>query len=115
MINKVILVGHLTSDPEVRATSKGTYVANVGLATNSYMGKDEQGNAKEATEFHRLVIFGKTAEFAGQFATKGRLVYADGRLQTKDWVDKTGKERTTTEVIVDTLQLLGKKPQEVAA
>ena len=115
MVNKVILVGNLAADPEVKATPKGTYVANLRLATNTYAGKDDQGNAKEHTEFHRLVVFGKRAEFAGQYLHKGRLVFAEGRLQTSTWEDTAGQKRYRTEVIVDELEALGPKPQEVAA
>jgi single-strand DNA-binding protein len=115
MINKVILVGHLTADPETRATADGKYVTNMRVATNVYTGKDEAGNAKQATEFFKLVVFGKTAEFAGQYAAKGRLVYVEGRAQTNNWEDKTGAQRTTVEIIVDNFKLLGKKPEEVAA
>ncbi len=115
MINKVILIGNLAADPEVKATSKGTYIANLRLATNTYAGKDEDGNRKEQTEFHHLVVFGKQAEFAGQFLRKGRLLYADGRLKTTSWVDSAGQKHYRTEVVVDSLTLLGPKPQEVAA
>ncbi len=115
VVNKVILIGNLTADPEVRATQKGVYVANLRLATNTYTGKDEEGNRKEQTEYHTLVVFGKMAEFAGQYLRKGRLLYADGRLQTNSWEDSAGQKRKSTEVIVDTLTLLGPKPQEVAA
>src|SRR2546429_6267615 len=83
MINKVILVGNLAADPDVRATPKGVYVANLRLATNTYIGKDESGNAKQATEFHHLVLFGRQAEAAGEFLRKGRLVDGDGRPQTR--------------------------------
>ena len=116
MINKVILVGHLTADPDVRATPKGVYVANVRLATNTFMGKDEAGKAKQATEFHHLVLFGRQAEVAGEFLRKGRLLYAEGRLQTSSWDDaSTGVKKYRTEVIVDSMQMLGARPQEVAA
>ena len=116
MINKVILVGHLTADPEVRATPKGVYVGNMRLATNTYAGKDEAGNSKEHTEFHRLVVFGRQAEIAGQYLRKGRLLYVEGRLQTNSWDDATaGVKKYRTEVIVDTFQMVGGKPQEVAA
>lgn len=116
MINKVILVGNLTADPEVRATPKGVYVANLRLATNSYAGKDEAGNSKEHTEFHRLVLFGKQAEVAGEYLRKGRQIYVEGRLQTSSWDDAaTGTKKYRTEVVVDTLQMLGRKPEEVAA
>jgi single-strand DNA-binding protein len=115
MVNKVFLVGNLAADPDVKATPKGTYVANMRLATNSYAGKDDDGNAKEQTEFHNLVAFGKLAEFAGQYLHKGRLLYADGRVQTNSWQDTAGQKHSRTEVIVDTLKALGPKPQEAAA
>ncbi len=115
MVNKVFLVGNLAADPDVKATPKGTYVANMRLATNSYTGKDDDGNAREQTEFHNLVAFGKLAEFAGQYLHKGRLLYADGRVQTNSWQDTAGQTHSRTEVIVDTLKALGPKPQEAAA
>jgi single-strand DNA-binding protein len=115
LVNKVILIGNLAQDPEVKATQKGVYIANLVLATNTYTGKDEEGNSKEQTEFHRLVVFGKRAEFAGEYLRKGRLLYADGRLQTRSWDDDAGHKHFRTEVIVDSLTLLGPKPQEVAA
>jgi single-strand DNA-binding protein len=114
-VNKVILIGNLAADPEVKATPKGTYVANLRLATNTYLGKDEEGNRKEQTEFHQLVAFGKLAEFAGQYLHKGRLLYADGRLQTSSWQDTAGQKRFRTEVVVDSLELLGPRPREAAA
>ncbi|MDQ6900892.1 MAG: single-stranded DNA-binding protein [Candidatus Dormibacteraeota bacterium] len=115
MVNKVILIGNLAADPEVKATPNGTYIANLRLATNTYAGKDDEGNRKEQTEFHHLVVFGKQAEFAGQYLRKGRLLYADGRLKTSSWVDTAGQKHYRTEVVVDSLTLLGPKPQEVAA
>ncbi|MEO8745199.1 MAG: single-stranded DNA-binding protein [Candidatus Dormiibacterota bacterium] len=115
MVNKVILVGNLTADPEVKATPKGTYVANIRLATNSYAGKDDAGNPREETEFHRLVAFGKLAEFAGQYLHKGRAVYAEGRLHTDSWQDPAGQKRYKTEVLLDQLRFVGAKPQESAA
>jgi single-strand DNA-binding protein len=115
MVNKVILIGNLAADPEVKATPNGTYIANLRLATNTYAGKDDDGKRKEQTEFHHLVVFGKQAEFAGQYLRKGRLLYADGRLRTNSWVDTAGQKHYRTEVVVDALTLLGPKPQEVAA
>jgi single-strand DNA-binding protein len=114
MINKVILVGRLTADPDVRTTSKGSTVANLRLVTNSYGGRDDEGNRKEHTEFHQLVLFGRTAEVAGDYLRKGRLIYADGRLQTRNWEDGEGKAHTSTEVLVETLQILSPKPEEAA-
>ena len=107
MINRVTLVGNLTADPDVKATPKGTFVCNLRLATNTYIGKDDAGNAREQTEYHHLVAFGKTAEFAGQYLNKGRLVYADGRLQTSSWQDTGGQKLFRTEVVVDVLKPLG--------
>lgn len=114
MVNKVILVGRLAADPEVRATPKGVHVANVRLATNTYGGKDEDGNRREHTEFHSLVLFGKQAEVAGDFLRKGRLVYADGRLQSRSWDDAEGRKHYATEVVVDTFQMIGPKPEEAS-
>ena len=110
MVNKVILVGNLTADPDVKATPKGMYVAKIRLATNTYMVKDEGGYALEQTVFHHLVAFGKTAEFVGQYLHKGRLVYVDGRLQTNTWEDTAGQKRYRTEVVVDSLKPLGRRP-----
>ena len=116
MVNKVILVGNLTADREVRATPKGVYVANLRMATNTYAGKDEAGEAKEKTEFHRLVVFGRQAEIAGEYLRKGRLLYVEGRLQSTSWDDAaTGAKKYGTEVVVDLFKMLGSKPQEVAA
>ena len=115
MVNKVILVGNLAADPDVKATPKGTYVANIRLATHTYLGKDEEGTAKEETEFHRLVAFGKLAEFAGQYLKKGRPIYAEGRLRTNSWEDTAGQKRSRTEIVLDELKFIGAKPQEAAA
>ena len=115
MVNKVFLIGNLTADPEVKATPKGTYVANLRLATNTYLGKDEAGNSKEETEFHRLVAFGKLAEFAGQYLQKGRAVYAEGRLRTNKWEDTGGQKHSRTEVVLSELHFVGQKPKEAAA
>jgi single-strand DNA-binding protein len=114
MVNKVHLLGHLTADPEVRATPGGLQVANVRVATNSYAGHDDAGNRKEHTDFHHLVLFGRQAEIAGEYLRKGRLIYADGRLQTKSWDDAEGKRHWSTEVIVDSFQMVGPKPDEAA-
>jgi single-strand DNA-binding protein len=115
MVNKVILIGNLTADPDVKATPKGTYVANIRLATHTYLGKDEEGKAKEETEFHRLVAFGKLAEFAGHYLKKGRPIYAEGRLRTSSWEDTAGQKRSRTEIVIDELKFVGGKPQEAAA
>ena len=115
MINKAIIVGRLTHDPELRTTTQGKPVANLRVATNAYTGKDADGNRKEHTEFHRLVLFDRLAEIAGQFLKRGRLVYAEGRLQTRSWDDAEGQKRQSTEIVVETLQMLGGKEQESVA
>ncbi len=114
MVNKVHLLGHLTADPEVRATPAGLQVANIRVATNTYAGHDEAGNLKKHTDFHHLVMFGRQAEIAAEYLRKGRLIYADGRLQTKSWDDAEGKRHWATEVIVDSFQMVGPKPEEAA-
>ncbi len=115
MVNKVILVGNLTADPDVKATPKGTYVAKMRMATNQYLGKDESGNRKEQSEFHSLVAFGKTAEFAGQYLKKGRSLYVEGRLHTSSWDDAAGQKRYRTEVVVEEVRFVGHKPADEAA
>jgi len=115
MVNKVILIGNLTADPDVKATPKGTYVAKMRMATNAYLGKDESGNRKEQSEFHSLVAFGKTAEFAGQYLKKGRWLYVEGRLHTSSWDDTAGQKRYRTEVVVEEIRFVGQKPAEQAA
>src|SRR6202171_4961220 len=115
MVNKVFLIGNLAAEPDVKATPKGTYVANIRLATHTYLGKDDEGKAKEETGFPRLVAFGKLAEFAGQYLHKGRAVFAEGRLRTSSWEDTAGQKRKRTEVVLEDLQFVGQKPQESAA
>ncbi len=115
MVNKVLLIGYLAAEPDVKATPKGTYVAKLRLATHSYAGKDDEGNRKEQTEYHNLVAFGKLAEFAGQHLHKGRLIYADGKLHTSSWEDTGGQKRYRTEVVVDEIHFVGPKPAEAAA
>ncbi|HEV8596356.1 MAG TPA: single-stranded DNA-binding protein [Candidatus Dormibacteraeota bacterium] len=115
MVNKVILIGNLAAEPDVKATPKGTYVAKMRLATNTYLGKDEEGNRREQAEFHNLVAFGKLAEFAGQYLKKGRSIYAEGKLHTSSWEDAAGQKRYRTEVVVEEIKFLGQKPAEAAA
>ena len=114
MVNKVFLIGHLTADPELRATPAGLQVANVRVATNTYAGRDDAGNVKQHTDFHHLVMFGRQAEIAGEYLRKGRLIWADGRMQTKSWDDSEGKRHWATEVIVDSFRMVGPKPEEAA-
>lgn len=108
-INKVVLVGRLTRDPEIRTTNTGSTVASISLATNSYW-TDKSGQKKETTEFHSIVIFGKLAEIAGQYLIKGQEAYFEGRLQSRSYVGKDNVERKVTEVIASEMQF-GAKPQ----
>ena len=105
-VNKVILVGNLGRDPELRYIPSGQAVANFTLATNDRW-RDKEGNNQERTEWHRIVVWGKSAENCAQFLQKGRSVYIEGRLQTREWEDKDGNKRQTTETIAQTVQFLG--------
>jgi single-strand DNA-binding protein len=113
-INKVILIGHLGQDPEVRYMPNGNAVANITLATSETWRDKQTGEQKERTEWHRVVFFGKLAEIAGEYLRKGSQVYVEGRLQTRKWQDQGGQDRYTTEVVVDmggVMQMLGGRPQ----
>ena len=94
MVNKVILVGNVASDPDVRASQGGTYVTKVRIATNVYAGKSEDGTAKQHTDFHSLVFFGKPAETAGAYLHKGQLLYVEGQLRNSSWDDTTSGQRS---------------------
>jgi single-strand DNA-binding protein len=107
-VNKVVLVGHLGGDPETRYTPSGAAVANFNLATNESW-RDANGDVQDKTEWHRCVMFGKTAEMAGELLKKGQLVYLEGKLQTRNWEDNNGVKRYTTEVVCDTFTMLGRK------
>ena len=115
MVNKVLLIGNLASEVDVKASQTGTFVATARLATNVYIGKADDGTRKEATDFHNVVFFGKQAEFAGNHLKKGRQVYILGRLHTSSWDDGSGTKKYKTEVIAEEIQLLGQRPQEAAA
>ena len=104
-VNKVILIGNLGGDPEVRYTPSGAAVVNVNLATNESW-TDRSGERQERTEWHRLVLWSKLAEIAGQYLSKGSKVFVEGRLQTRSWDDQSGQKRYTTEVVVNDLQML---------
>jgi len=108
-VNKVILVGNLGKKPELRYTPGGQAVANFTLATNERFGGKDGQPAQERTEWHRIVVWGRTAENCGQYLDKGRQVYIEGRLQTREWQDKEGQKRQTTEVVATTVQFLGGK------
>ena len=107
-VNKVVLVGHLGGDPETRFTPSGAAVANFNLATNESW-KDANGELQDKTEWHRCVMFGKTAELEVELLKKGQLVYMEGKLQTRNWEDKDGIKRYTTEVVCDMFTMLGRK------
>ena len=105
-VNKVILVGRLGADPEVRYTNTGTAVANFNMATSSSY-TDKSGEKTEKTEWHRIVAFGKLGEICGEYLAKGKQVYVEGRLQTRDWEDRDGNKRKTTEIVAGVMQMLG--------
>ncbi|WP_279464237.1 single-stranded DNA-binding protein [Aeromonas veronii] len=114
-INKVILIGNLGQDPEVRYMPSGGAVTNITLATSETWRDKQTGEQKERTEWHRVVFMGKLAEVAGEYLKKGSQVYVEGKLQTRKWQDQSGQERYTTEVLVDSftgvMQMLGGRPQ----
>ena len=105
-VNKVILVGNLGNDPEVRYMPNGNAVANLSLATSESW-KDPQGQMQERTEWHRLTMYRRLAEIAGEYLKKGSQIYVEGKLQTRKWQDQSGQDRDTTEIIVDQMQMLG--------
>jgi len=112
-INKVILIGNLGNDPEVRSTAEGKTITTLGVATSESWKDKNTGQMQDKTEWHRVVLFGKLAEISGQYLKKGSQVYLEGKLQTNKWQDKSGQDRYTTEVIVDSftgvMQMLGGK------
>ena len=110
MVNKVILVGRLGKDPEVRYTPDGTMVTNFNLATDEQR-KDKNGEKIQRTEWHKIVTWGKLAEICGNYLVKGKLVFVEGRIQTRSWEDKEGVKRYTTEIIASNMQMLDSKGQ----
>lgn len=110
-VNKVILVGRIGRDPEVRHTQSGQPVASLSVATDeSY--KDKQGNKVEYTEWHNVTAWGKTAEFIGAYLSKGRLVYVEGKLKTEKYTDHQGVEKYTTKIVADRVQAMDKRPED---
>ncbi|WFM71015.1 single-stranded DNA-binding protein [Halomonas sp. CKK8] len=105
-VNKVILIGNLGQDPEVRFTPSGTAVANLNLATTDTWMDKQSGQRQERTEWHRIVLFNKTAEIAQQYLKKGSKVYIEGRLQTRKWQDQNGQDKYTTEIVANDMQML---------
>jgi len=108
-INKVILIGNLGRDPEVRYTPNGAAICNVTIATSRNWKDKTSGEKVEETEWHRVVFYDRLAEIAGEYLKKGRSVYVEGRLKTRKWQDKEGKDNYTTEVIADNMQMLGSR------
>ena len=108
-VNKVIIVGNLGRDPETRYMPSGDAMTNIAVATTDKWKDKTSGEQKEATEWHRIAFFGKLAEIAGQYLKKGSQVYIEGKLRTRKWTDKEGVEKYTTEIIADTMQMLGSR------
>ncbi len=108
-VNKVILVGNLGKDPDVRYLPDGGAVVNLALATSNSWKDKNTGEKREETEWHRVVIYGRLAEIAGEYCKKGRPVYIEGRLKTRKWQDQSGVDKYTTEIIADQMQLLGSR------
>lgn len=106
-VNKVTLLGRLGADPEVRYMPSGSAVTNLRLATNDGYKDKTSGQFVETTEWHRVVLFGKLAEIAGQYCQKGRLLYVEGRIRTNKWQDQSGNDRYTTEIVGSEMQLIG--------
>jgi single-strand DNA-binding protein len=104
--NKVILIGNLGANPEMRYTQAGQAVANLRLATTERW-TDKSGQKQEITEWHRIVVWGKQAEICGQYLTKGRQIYVEGRIRTRQWQDQQGQKRYSTEIVAQTVQMLG--------
>jgi single-strand DNA-binding protein len=113
-VNKVILVGNLGRDPEVRYTPEGAAICNVSLATTSQWKDRATGERREETEWHRVVFYNRLAEIAGEYLRKGRSIYVEGRIRTRKWQDKeTGQDRYSTEIIADQMQMLGGRESDM--
>jgi len=106
-INKVILIGHLGADPETRAMPSGMTVANMRLATTESWKDKQSGEQQERTEWHNVALFGRLGEIAAEYLRKGSQVYIEGRLRTRKWQDKEGRDRYTTEIVANDMQMLG--------
>ncbi len=107
-VNKAILVGNLGADPEMRYTPSGTAVANFNIATSETR-KNKEGEKEIQTEWHKIVAFGRLAEICGEYLSKGKQVYVEGRIQNRNWEDRDGNKRYTTEIIINTMQMLGSR------
>ncbi len=113
-VNKVIIIGRLGKDPDMRYTPSGTAVTNFSVATN-YATKDQDGNWNDQTEWHNISAFGRLAEFSGEYLKKGKLVFIEGRLQTRNWEDQNGVKHYRTDIIASEMQLLGSRGEGEAA
>lgn len=111
-VNKVILIGHLGQDPEIRYMPNGTAVANISVATSESWRDKNTGEQKELTEWHRVVLYRRLAEVAGEYLKKGAKVYIEGRLRTRKWQDQNGQDRYTTEIQADEMQMIGGSGQQ---
>ena len=111
-MNKAILIGNLGKDPEIRYTPSGTAVANFSIATSESWTDKESGDKRERTEWHRIVAWGKLAEICGEYLHKGKQVYVEGRIQTRDWEDNDGVKRYTTEIIINQMLMLGTRSDD---
>lgn len=109
-VNKAILVGNLGRDPETRYLPDGGAIANISVATTDTWKDKTSGERKEQTEWHRVVFFGRLAEIAGEYLKKGSQVYIEGRIRTRKWQDKEGQDRYTTEIVAETMKMLGSRP-----
>mgnify|MGYP005843584349 CR=1 FL=1 len=105
-INKAIIVGNLGNDPEMRTTQSGSAVCNLSVATSEQWTDKQTGEKRENTEWHRVVLFGKLGEIAGEYLRKGSKVYLEGRVQTRKWQDREGRDRYTTEIVANDMQML---------
>ncbi len=114
-VNKAILIGNLGKDPEVRYTQDGRAVANFSIATSETWKDKETGDKKERTEWHRIVVFGKLGEICGEYLSRGKQVYIEGRIQTREWEDRDGNKRYTTEIVANNMVMLGARGDSEAA
>ncbi len=108
-VNKAILIGNLGNDPDIRYTASGAAVANISLATAESWKDKETGEKQDRPEWHRVVFFGRLAEIVGEYLRKGSQIYVEGRLQTRKWQDKEGRDRYTTEIVANEMQMLGSR------
>lgn len=113
-VNRVIIIGHLGNDPEIRTMPNGEQIANISVATSESWTDKNTGEKKTQTEWHRIVLYRRLAEITGQYLTKGSQVYIEGRLKTRKWQDSNGQDRYTTEIQGDNLQMLGGRNQDAA-